>query len=98
MSKDIPDYRTDELTEAKLLRETIRLTASGVSAGASENVFRELVKHIATALDVDHAFIGVLDPEPTRRGHRRNVLRLAGYRDGNRHRRGVRPARSPHGA
>jgi PAS domain S-box-containing protein len=70
----MPDSPADELTEAELLRETIRLTSLGVSAGESEDVFRELVKHIAAALNVDHAFIGVLEP-----GKTNEVRIIAGY-------------------
>ena len=43
------------------LRETLRLAAAGVAASGGNTVFRELVLHIALALDVDHAFIGVLE-------------------------------------
>jgi PAS domain S-box-containing protein len=52
----------DVLTDAARLRESLRLAAEGVATPGSGNIFRELVKHLAIALDVDHAFIGVLVP------------------------------------
>jgi len=63
MSKDEPVYPVDAQAEINILRETLRLAAAGVATTGPENVFRELVKHLAIALDVDHAFIGVLEPE-----------------------------------
>ncbi len=45
------------------LREIFRIAAAGVAAKRGDNVFRELVRHIALALDVDHAFIGILENE-----------------------------------
>jgi two-component system cell cycle sensor histidine kinase/response regulator CckA len=51
--------------EAAVLREALRLAAAGVATPGSGNVFRELVRHLAIALDVDHAFIGVLTPGRT---------------------------------
>ena len=56
------------------LRETLRLAAAGVAASGGNTVFRELVLHIALALDVDHAFIGVLEG-----GQRDTVNVIAGY-------------------
>jgi PAS domain S-box-containing protein len=50
------------LTEPARLRESLRLAAEGVATPGTGNVFRELVKHLAIALNVDHAFIGVLVP------------------------------------
>ncbi|MCO6411570.1 MAG: PAS domain S-box protein, partial [Thiogranum sp.] len=44
-------------------RECLHLAAAGVAAERGDNVFRELVRHIALALDVDHAFIGILEDE-----------------------------------
>jgi len=52
----------DVLTEVARLRESLRLAAEGVATPGSGNIFRELVKHLAIALNVDHAFIGVLVP------------------------------------
>lgn len=54
--------------------EAIRLTALGVSATGTDNIFRDLVKHLAAALGVDHAFIGILEP-----GNRDEVNVIAGY-------------------
>jgi PAS domain S-box-containing protein len=65
MSKDTPAYPVDMATDASVLRESLRLAAAGVATAGSGNVFRELVKHLAISLDVDHAFIGVLDPDNT---------------------------------
>jgi len=60
VSRDAPV--SDVLTEVARLRESLRLAAEGVATPGSGNIFRELVKHLAIALDVDHAFIGVLVP------------------------------------
>jgi len=60
VSRDAPV--PDVLTEVARLRESLRLAAEGVATPGSGNIFRELVKHLAIALDVDHAFIGVLVP------------------------------------
>jgi two-component system cell cycle sensor histidine kinase/response regulator CckA len=62
------------LTEPARLRETLRLAAEGVATPGTGNVFRELVKHLAIALDVDHAFIGVLVP-----GRSDTVHVISGY-------------------
>jgi PAS domain S-box-containing protein len=56
------------------LRETLRLAAAGVAASGGDSIFRELVRHIALALDVDHAFIGVLAD-----GRKDTVRVIAGY-------------------
>jgi GAF domain-containing protein len=64
----------DALTGAALLRETLRLAAEGVATPGSGNIFRELVKHLAIALGVDHAFIGVLVP-----GRSDTVHIISGY-------------------
>jgi two-component system cell cycle sensor histidine kinase/response regulator CckA len=56
------------------LREIFRIAAAGVAAERGDNVFRELVRHIALALDVDHAFIGILENESTD-----TVRVIAGY-------------------
>jgi PAS domain S-box-containing protein len=60
VSRDAPV--PDVLTETARLRESLRLAAEGVATPGSGKIFRELVKHLAIALDVDHAFIGVLVP------------------------------------
>jgi two-component system cell cycle sensor histidine kinase/response regulator CckA len=65
MSKDEPVYPVDAQAEINILRESLRLAAAGVATPGAENIFRELVKHLAIALDVDHAFIGVLEPGKT---------------------------------
>jgi two-component system cell cycle sensor histidine kinase/response regulator CckA len=64
----------DALTGAALLRETLRLAAEGVATPGSGNIFRELVRHLAIALGVDHAFIGVLVP-----GRSDTVHVISGY-------------------
>jgi len=74
MPTEIPDSPTSLSPETSALFETIRLTALGVSATKTENIFRDLVKHLAAALGVDHAFIGILEP-----GDRDEVRVIAGY-------------------
>jgi two-component system cell cycle sensor histidine kinase/response regulator CckA len=64
----------DAQPETTMLRETLRLAAAGVAAVGVENIFRELVRHLAIALNVDHAFIGVLEP-----GRKDSVRVIAGY-------------------
>lgn len=60
MSRDVPV--PDVPADAAFLRASLRLAAEGVATPGSGNIFRELVRHLAIALDVDHAFIGVLMP------------------------------------
>lgn len=72
MSRDAPV--SDVLTEVTRLRESLRLAAEGVATPGHGNIFRELVKHMAIALDVDHAFIGVLVP-----GRSDTVHVISGY-------------------
>ena len=62
MSRETPAIPGGVRAESTVLRESLRLAAAGVATPASGNVFRELVRHLAIALDVDHAFIGVLEP------------------------------------
>ncbi len=63
MSEDVPVEGIQ--AEVYLLRESLRLAAAGVATPGTANVFRELVRHLAIALNVDHAFIGVLEPGGT---------------------------------
>jgi PAS domain S-box-containing protein len=74
MSDAHPGFPADIQSEKTILRETLRLAAAGVAATGVENIFRELVRHLAIALDVDHAFIGVLEP-----GRNDTVQVIAGY-------------------
>jgi PAS domain S-box-containing protein len=55
--------RPDTQSEAAVLREALRLAAEGVATPGAGNVFRELVRHLAIALDIDIAFIGILAPD-----------------------------------
>ena len=67
------------LTEinADCLQNALRLAAQGVAGVYHDNIFRELARHAALALEVQHAFIGIL-PE----GHADRVNVLAGYFNG----------------
>jgi two-component system cell cycle sensor histidine kinase/response regulator CckA len=65
MSRDTPEYPDNLRPDGDILRESLRLAAVGVATPGAGNVFRELVRHLAVALDVDHAFIGVLEPGST---------------------------------
>ena len=47
-----PDFPDGEQSETAILREALRLAAAGVAARGVENIFRELVRHLAIALDV----------------------------------------------
>jgi PAS domain S-box-containing protein len=61
-------------SDSRDLREIVRIAAAGVATKRGDNVFRELVRHIALALDVDHAFIGILE------NHSADTVRvIAGY-------------------
>jgi PAS domain S-box-containing protein len=63
-----------QASDSDRLMKAIELTANGVSANGSENIFRDLISHLAEALDVDHAYIGVLEPGTS------DVMRvIAGY-------------------
>jgi len=74
MSNDAPVNPVDTQADVNILRESLRLAAAGVATPGTGNVFRELVKHLAIALDVDHAFIGVLEP-----GKEDTVYVISGY-------------------
>jgi two-component system cell cycle sensor histidine kinase/response regulator CckA len=74
MSKDAPLSPVDAQGEVNVIRDSLRLAAAGVATPGTSNVFRELVKHLAIALDVDHAFIGVLKP-----GRQDTVHVISGY-------------------
>jgi PAS domain S-box-containing protein len=74
MSEDAPVSPADIRAEDNILRESLRLAAAGVATPGTGNVFRELVRHLAIALDVDHAFIGMLDPDQTD-----SVFVISGY-------------------
>jgi len=63
--------------DAERLQKALMLAAQGVSGTYNDNIFRELARHAALALDVQHAFIGIL-PE----GHVDRVIILAGYFNG----------------
>jgi two-component system cell cycle sensor histidine kinase/response regulator CckA len=62
------------MAEIRTLREALQLAAEGVATPESGNVFRELARHLAIALDVDCAFIGVLAP-----GQQDTVQVISGY-------------------
>ncbi len=55
-------FATD-ITERKRMEEALRGAALAVSTAGSDKVFQELVRHLATILDTDLAFIAVTDPE-----------------------------------
>jgi len=59
------------------LHKALMLAAQGVAGVYRDNIFRELVRHAALALEVQHAFIGIL-PD----GHTDRVNILAGYFNG----------------
>jgi PAS domain S-box-containing protein len=63
--------------EADRLQKALMLAAQGVSGTYSDNIFRELARHAALALEVQHAFIGIL---PDGKTDRVNIL--AGYFNG----------------
>jgi len=68
-----PEAKSDDDRNA-VLRDSLGIAAAGVAATDVDNIFQALVRHLALALDVDHAFIGVLDPEQVDR-----VNIIAGY-------------------
>ncbi len=74
MSDKPADVSADAQSGMTILREALRLAAAGVAASGVDNIFRELVRHLAVALDVDHAFIGVLES-----GRKDSVRVIAGY-------------------
>lgn len=74
MRTDTEDNPANKQADTDALLEAIHLTAEGVSTTGSENIFRDLVKHLAIALDVDHVFIGILE-----NGKKDEVKILAGY-------------------
>jgi PAS domain S-box-containing protein len=72
MGKDTPVQ--DVEAEVSILREALRRAAEGVATPGSGDVFRELARHLASALDLDSAFIGVLAP-----GRKDTVHVISGY-------------------
>jgi PAS domain S-box-containing protein len=68
---------TREITERKLAEDALRRGALAVSAAGGENVFEELVRALATILDVDIAFVALpITGQPSR------LRMLAFYSDG----------------
>jgi PAS domain S-box-containing protein len=63
--------------DADSLRNALMLAAQGVAGVYNDNIFRELARHAALALDVQHVFIGIL---PDGQNDRINIL--AGYFNG----------------
>ena len=63
--------------EVDRLHKALMLAAQGVSGTYNDNIFRELTRHAALALEVQHAFIGIL---PDGQADRVNIL--AGYFNG----------------
>jgi PAS domain S-box-containing protein len=57
MRTELPDLSTEQS-----LLEAIRLTADAVATTNSDDIFRDLVRNLAAVLNVDHCFIGVLEP------------------------------------
>ena len=53
----------EDITERRKIEETMEKIARWVSATTGEEFFRSLVNHLATALDVDYAFVGELTGE-----------------------------------
>lgn len=50
-----------EITERKRLEEALRNAAIGVSGSTGENVFAQMVRYLATTLDIDFAFISSIE-------------------------------------
>jgi PAS domain S-box-containing protein len=74
MRTENPDRSPDIQQGRQALLEAIRLTAEAVATTNSNDIFRDLVRSLATTLDVVHCFIGVLEP-----GKADEVSVIAGY-------------------
>lgn len=66
-----------DITEHKRHEDLVFNIARGLSAETGETFSRGLVAHLATTLQADYAFIGVLDPE-----HPGQVATIAAFADG----------------
>lgn len=66
-----------DVTERKQAEETLNNIAKGVSGVTGEEFFRSLVKYIANTLEVEYAFVGMLEEKNSNR-----VRTIAIYADG----------------
>ncbi|WP_455211951.1 PAS domain S-box protein [Kaarinaea lacus] len=68
-----PQLTTSDVDDDRL-RKALMIAAQGVSGVYTDNIFRELARHAALALEVQHSFIGILP-----NGYTDRVNILAGY-------------------